>query len=326
MAKKKVLMTERIHPAGHAILDARNDIEVVIAADVSAEGLARALPGVHGIAVRTAQLPEAVLTHANDLQVVSRHGVGCDNIAVDHLTARGIPVCIASGANARCVAEHTMTMMMTLARDLTGQTAAVREGRWADRGSFKAKDLYRSTILIVGYGRIGRLLAPLCKAFGMDVVVADIKLDRDLAAQQGVRAVEDFRPELPNADFVSLHVPLDETTRHLIGPKELAAMKPDVIVINNARGGVVDEAALAAALDSGHVMGAGVDVFSQEPPQDGHPLVSHPRTVLAPHNGAASVLALEAASMMTAQNILDHFDGCLKDEMIFNLDALNRAS
>ncbi|PIW26811.1 MAG: 3-phosphoglycerate dehydrogenase [Rhodospirillales bacterium CG15_BIG_FIL_POST_REV_8_21_14_020_66_15] len=326
MTKKKILMTERIHPAGHAILDARDDVEVVIADDIRPETLAKALPGVHGIAVRTAKLPEEVLSHANALEVVSRHGVGCDNVAVDHLTARGIPVCIAAGANARCVAEHTMTMMMSLARDLTAQTALVRESRWTERNSYRAKDMYRSKILIIGYGRIGRLLAPLCKAFGMDVVVADIKLDRALADRQGVRAVEDFRPELPAADFVSLHVPLDETTRHLIGATELAAMKPGVIVINNARGGVVDERALAATLDSGHVAGAGLDVFSEEPPPADHPLVRHPKTVLAPHNGAASILASEAASVMTAQNILDHFDGRLKDEMIFNLDALKRAS
>ncbi|MEQ8228618.1 MAG: hydroxyacid dehydrogenase [Rhodospirillales bacterium] len=326
MTKKRVLMTERIHPAGHAILEARDDIEIIIAEDIQPETLTQAMAGVHGIAVRTARLPEDVLANANDLQVVSRHGVGCDNIAVDYLSNRAIPVCIAAGANARCVAEHTMAMMMSLARDLTAQTALVRDGRWADRNNYRAQDLYQSTILIVGYGRIGRMLAPLCKAFGMDVVVADIALDRDLAAQQGVRAVEDFRPELAKADFVSLHVPLDDTTHHLIGPDELAAMKPGVIVINNARGGVVDEAALAAALDSGHVAGAGVDVFSEEPPQADHPLVQHPKTVLAPHNGAASHLATEAAAVMTTQNILDHFDGCLKEEMIFNLDGLRKAS
>ncbi|MAO56427.1 MAG: 3-phosphoglycerate dehydrogenase [Rhodospirillaceae bacterium] len=321
---KRVLMTDRIHPIGHATLEARDDIDVVVAEDSSPETLARLIPGVHGIAVRTAILTEDLLALSDDLEVVSRHGVGCDNIAVEYMTSRQIPVCIAAGANARCVAEHTMTMMLSLARDMTAQTQAVRDGRWDRRNEFSAKDLYRSKVLIVGYGRIGRLLAPLCKAFGMDVVVADIALDRDLAAQQGVRAVEDFRPELADADFVSLHVPLDATTHHLIGPDELAAMKDGVILINNARGGVVDEAALAAALDSGKVAGAGVDVFSDEPPTADHPLVRHPRTVLAPHNGAASALSLEAAARMTAQNILDTFDGVLKDEMIFNLAGLRQ--
>lgn len=322
MAVKRVLMTERLHPAGHELFATRDDVEVVIADNNHPETLAKALVGVHGVAVRAAKLTEDVLANANDLQVVSRHGVGCDNVAVDYLSARGIPVCIASGANARCVAEHTLSMMMSLARDLTGQTALVREGRWPDRSKYIAKDLFRSKLLIIGYGRIGRMVAPLCRAFGMDVTVADINLNRDIAAQQGVRAVEDFRPVLGEADFVSIHVPLDETTRHLIGEKELAAMKPGVIVINNARGGVVDEAALAAALASGHVAGAGVDVYSDEPPPADHPLLNQPNTILTPHNGAASVLALEAASIMTAQNILDHFDGCLRKEMIFNFDGL----
>ncbi len=322
MAVKRVLMTERLHPAGHELFATRDDVEVVIADNNHPETLAKALVGVHGVAVRAAKLTEDVLANANDLQVVSRHGVGCDNVAVDYLSARGIPVCIASGANARCVAEHTLSMMMSLARDLTGQTALVREGRWPDRSKYIAKDLFRSKLLIIGYGRIGRMVAPLCRAFGMDVTVADINLNRDIAAQQGVRAVEDFRPVLGEADFVSIHVPLDETTHHLIGEKELAAMKPGVIVINNARGGVVDEAALAAALASGHVAGAGVDVYSDEPPPADHPLLNQPNTILTPHNGAASVLALEAASIMTAQNILDHFDGCLRKEMIFNFDGL----
>lgn len=323
---KRVLMTERIHPAGHDIFAARPDIEVVLAENTSAETLTALVPGMHGIAVRSAKLPAAVLAAANELQVVSRHGVGCDNVDVAHLTGRGIPICIANGANAISVAEHTFAMMLSLARDMPGQDACVRQGQWGKRNSFKAKDLFRSKLLIIGYGRIGRQMAPRAKAFGMDVVVADIALDRDLADRQGVRAVEDWRAELADADFVSLHVPLDDSTRHLIGAAELAAMKPGVIVINNARGGVVDEVALAAALDAGHVMGAGVDSYSDEPPKPGHPLVNHPKTILAPHNGAASLLSLEAASRMTAQNILDHFDGRLQDEMVFNLADLRARS
>jgi len=322
---KRVLMTERIHPAGHALFEARDDIEVVLADDPSAETLSRLARGVHGIAVRTARLPAEVLAAANTLEVVSRHGVGCDNVDVAHLTGRGIPICIAAGANAICVAEHTFAMMLSLARDMPAQDACVREGRWADRNSFRAKDLYRSKLVIVGYGRVGRQVAPRAKAFGMDVVAGDISPDAATAARQGVRLADDWRAELADADFISLHVPLDDTTRNLIGAAELAAMKPGAILINCARGGVVDEAALARALDDGHLHGAGIDVFSDEPPAAGHPLVNHPRTILAPHNGAASHLSSEAASRMTAQNILDHFDGCLKDEMVFNLAGLRAA-
>lgn len=321
-ARKRVLMTERIHPAGHALLEARNDIDVVIAEDTGAETLARLARGVHGIAVRTARLPAEVLAAANELEVVSRHGVGCDNVDVAHLTGRGIPICIAAGANAICVAEHVFAMMLSLARDMPAQDACVRQGRWAERNSFRARDLYKSKLLIVGYGRVGRQVAPRAKAFGMEVVAGDIAPDAATAAAQGVRIADDWRTELADADFVSLHVPLDDGTRNLIGPGELATMKKGAILINCARGGVVDETALARALDDGHLHGAGVDVFSDEPPAADHPLVSHPRTILAPHNGAASHLSSEAASRMTAQNILDFFDGRLKDEMVFNLAGL----
>lgn len=319
---KCVLVTERLHDAGHALLEARDDIKVIIADDTRPETLAAAVVGVHGIAVRTAELTADILRNANDLQIISRHGVGCDSVAVDHCTGRGIPVAIAAGGNSQTVVEHTMSMLTYLARGLGPQDAMVRDGRWAERNNLKAKDLYGATVLIVGYGRIGRKLAPVCKAFGMDVVVADIELDHALADQQGVRTVDDFHDELPTADFISLHVPLDETTRHLIGKAELDAMKPGVVLINNARGGVVDELALADALNNGPVAKAGLDVFSEEPPPADHPLIHHPNVVLTPHNGAASYLATELVSKMTMQNILDCFDGCLKDEMIFNLAGL----
>ncbi|MEK9673087.1 MAG: hydroxyacid dehydrogenase [Rhodospirillaceae bacterium] len=323
---KRVLVTQRMHDAGHALLDARDDVEWFIPPDTEPATLIEAVKDVDALAVRTAHLTADVLKHAKNLKVVSRHGVGCDSIDVDHCAERGIPVCIAAGGNAQTVVEHTMAMMTYLARGLKAQDAIVREGRWAERMNFgMAKDLFQSTMLIVGYGRIGKKLAPVCKAFGMDVVVADVALDRDLAAQQGVRTVTDFHDELANADYISLHVPLDDTTRNMIGPAELAAMKDGVILINNARGGVVDEAALAEALDSGKVFGAGLDVFSTEPPPADHPLTRHPNVILAPHFGAQSYHAVETVSKMAMQNILDAFDGCLKDEMIFNLDGLRKA-
>ncbi len=323
---KRVLVTEPLHEAGMSLLQARPDIEIVSAEDTRPETLSRLLPGVHGIAVRTAKLPSELLAAANDLEVVSRHGVGCDNVAVAHLTERRIPVAIASGANAQSVAEHTISLMLTLGRQLVDQDSVTRGNRWSERNTFQAKDMFSAKALIIGFGRIGRRVAPLCKAFGMDVVVADIALDAELAESMGCRGVDDFRPELADADFITLHVPLDDSTRHIISTGEIDAMKTGAILINCARGGVVDEKALAAALSEGKLGGAGIDVFGQEPPPADHPLFGRRDAVLTPHNAAASYLSIREMARMTAQNILDCFDGCLRDDCIFNLDSLKNGS
>ncbi len=308
-----------------SLLRDRADIEIVAPRDTSPGAIAEAVAGVHGIAVRTVKLPAETLMLANDLQVVSRHGVGCDNVAVDHLTARGIPVAIATGANATSVAEHTMGLTLAAARHMLAQDAAVRAGDFGARNSLIATDLDGARMLIVGFGRVGRKVAPLARAFGMDVTVADIVLDRDRADGMGCRAVEDFRPELAEADFITLHVPLDATTRHMVSTAEFERMKPGAVLINCSRGGIVDEAAMIAALDSGSLAAAGLDVFDDEPPPPASPLLSRADVVLAPHAGAASHGAMRAMAEMAARNILECFDGKLRPDCTFNHEDLNRS-
>lgn len=319
---KRVLVTEPLHQSGMAILEARPDIEIVMAKDVTPQTLAEAVAGVHGIAVRVAKLSAEVLACANNLEVVSRHGVGCDRLDMAHLNGRGIPVMIASGANATAVAEHTMGLLLATARGLVRQDRAIRDGWFTDRLKRLAVDLCGATMLIVGFGRVGRKLAPLARAFGMDVIVADIALDETLAKEMGCRGVMDFRPELPNADVICLHVPLDETTREFISFDEFAAMKDGAILINCARGAVVNEEAMIAALDSGKLLAAGLDVFSFEPAPDTQPLFSRADVVLSPHTAAGSANSLKLSSEMTAQNILDFFDGAPRQDCIFNRDEI----
>ena len=322
---KRVLVTEHMHEAGYDVLKAHKDIEIVHIPDIERETLKSAIKDVHGIVLRSAKLDADILQHATSLQIVSRHGVGCDNIDVAHLTNRGIPVAIAAGANARSVAEHTLGFMIAAAREFAILNDDVKAGRWADRNNYRAKDLRGAKVLIVGFGRIGRLVAPLCKAFGMDVVVADIALDQKLAESMGCRGVEDFRPELADTDFLTLHVPLDDTTRHLISERELAALKLGAIVINCARGGIVDEDALLAALESNHIRATAIDVMSEEPPRADHPLIARKDVLMSPHNGAAAMSAAIAMAEVAAQNVVDLFAGDLKDEMTFNLKGLHKS-
>ena len=257
---------------------------------------------------------------------MSRHGVGCDAIDVTHLTGRGIPVGIAAGANSTSVTEHTFGLLLSLARHQREQEAAVREGRFWDRAGLIATDLEGARLLVVGFGRVGRKVARIARAFNMEVTVTDIALDRPLAAELGCKAIEDFRPELPEADFVTLHVPLDDSTHHMVSGAELSEMKPGSILINCARGGIVDEAALLHALEAGHLAGAGLDVFSIEPPPlDDNlfaKLLARPDVLSAPHTGAASHGAMRMMASMAARNVLDCFDGTLSADRVFNPEVL----
>ena len=322
---KRVLITEHMHERGYEVLNAHSDIEIVWIDDIEPSTLVNAVKDVDAIITRSAFLTSDILKRAEKLRVVSRHGVGCDNIDVAYLSARHIPVAIASGANSRSVAEHTMGLMLAAARELPLLDQVVKTGKWADRNDYRACDLFGAKIVILGFGRIGRLVAPLCKAFGMDVVVADIKLDANLASEMGCRGVKDFRPELADADFLTLHVPLDNSTRHIISTSELAAMKPESILINCARGGVVDDDALLKALDNGHLRGAALDVMHTEPPASDHPLILRSDVVMTPHNGAASTSASIAMAEMSAQNVIDTFNGVLRDDCTFNLEGLKTA-
>jgi D-3-phosphoglycerate dehydrogenase len=229
---------------------------------------------------------------------------------------------IAAGANATSVAEHAMGLLLATARGFVAQDRAIRKGWFNERLKRLASDLSGATILIIGFGRVGRKLAPLARAFGMEAVVADIALDEALAKEMGCRGVSDFRPELPNADVISLHVPLDETTSGFISSDEFAAMKDGAILINTARGGVVDEAAMIAALDSGKLMAAGLDVFSFEPAPDTQPLFNRSDVVLSPHTAAGSYNSITKSAQMTVQNILDFFDGAPRQDFIFNRDEI----
>lgn len=318
---KRVVVTEKIHPDGMALLESREDIQLQVLDGDSAR-LQDALVDAHAVLVRTMNLDEGTLTNARQLQIVSRHGVGCDNIPVKLLSDRNIPVAIAVDSNTTSVVEHVMMMMLALNKEAIRYDALTRSGGFSERGKYPTSELFGKHVLIVGFGRIGKRIAPVCKAFGMKVTVADIKLDSDYAESLGCTAVEDFRSVLPGADYVTLHVPLDQSTRNLIGPNELGAMPSHSILINCARGGVVDEYAVATALKENRLSAFGCDVFSVEPPAMDNPLLTSPRSIVTPHNAAGPAESMQRMATYAAQNILDHFDGHLTREFVFNADAL----
>ncbi len=264
-----------------------------------------ALPGAQALIVRNrTQVDAALLAGAPSLRVVGRLGVGLDNIDVDACRERGIRVIPAAGANARSVAEYVVTTAALLLRGAYGSSAQVAAGQWPRARLSEGREALGKTLGLVGFGDIGRQAAALAQAFGMQVVAHDPMLSAaDPAwARTGVRSVA-LDALLAQSDAVSLHVPLVAATRHLLDAQRIAGMKRGAVLINTARGGVVDEAALAQALRNGHLGGAALDVFEHEPLPAGSVLADVPNLILTPHIGGVTQEANARVSMMIAQQV-----------------------
>jgi D-3-phosphoglycerate dehydrogenase len=318
----KVLIIQPFHEDGMKLFEARPDVTYEIV-DGSLEELAEKIADADGVTIRTSPLPAAVIERAGRLKVVSRHGVGYDNIDVAALTRRGIPLAIAADANATAVAEHTLYFMLALAKQGLRYDRATREGQWAVRNSLDAVDLLGRRVLIMGFGRIGREVARRCAAFGMAVMVYDPYVQANVIEAAGdYRSVPDFEAVLGETDVLTVHMPLGADSRGLIGAAELAALPAHAFVINAARGGIVDEAALHDALTSGKIAGAGVDVFDQEPPPEDHPLFALDNVILTPHSAGLSKEAAIRMAISTARNVLAGIDGKLDPSMVVNREVL----
>jgi len=321
----EILVVGRIKPEGLAILAARPGIELrALDGDDPAAVLAAAATAA-AILVRTTPIDADVIAAAPKLRVVSRHGVGYDNVDLAALNARGIPLAIAADANRISVAEHALAMLLALAKAAVPHDAAVRAGNWAIRNEFRAFEIFGKRLLLVGFGRIGREVASRARAFGMTVAVHDPYVDPAALADLGCQVAPSLDAAIAEADAISLHLPLTEATRHLIDARRLAQMKPGAILINTARGGLIDEAALAAALAAGRLRGAGIDVFAAEPPRPDNPLLAAPNALLSPHNAGVTDESMVRMATEAAQNILDVLDGELDPGVIVNLDAVQRA-
>lgn len=310
-----------IHPDGMALLDQRPDVDVtVVEATLPPRGaIEAAVRGTNAIEVRTARIDAPLLEMAPDLRIVSRHGVGCDSVDVDWMSARGLPVAISAGGNDRSVAEHTIGMMLGLARDFERQTAYTRRADWSVREAPRAYDLDGRTLLVVGHGRIGSRVAELARAFGMRVIARDPYVKR---FPEWVEVAPSLGDGLAEADIVTVHTPRNPETIDLIGAPEIAAMRAGALLINCARGGIVNERAAADALHSGHLGGYGADVFDIEPADAANPVLTAPNTILTPHSAAMTPEGMRKMGMIAIQNVLDCFDGCLRPEMIFNRKEL----
>jgi D-3-phosphoglycerate dehydrogenase / 2-oxoglutarate reductase len=301
----KVLVCDGLEKTGVDILRRAASVTVEERPTISAGELEEIIGDYHGLIIRSkTRLTAEIVERAASLRVVGRAGTGVDNIDVGAATRRGIVVMNAAAGNTVTTAEHTFAMLMSLARQLPQAAASTRAGRW-EKNRFLGVELLGKTLGIIGLGRIGSTVAERAADFGMRVVAYDPYFTREAAREMGIEMVA-LDEVLTRADFITLHTPLTDETRHLIGHGALEKMKPGVRIINCARGGLVDEQALYEAIISGKVAGAALDVFEQEPVNPDNPLLALERVIATPHLGASTQEAQLGVATMIAEQVLDY--------------------
>lgn len=324
--KKKIFITQTMSPSGRALLTERDDIDLVefpnLIAATDFEALLRAHAPVHGVALGATRFGEVELAAAREMKVVTRIGVGYDSVDVEALTRRKVPLMVVGTANSPSVAEQALFMMLMLAKRAIEMHALVKDGKWVARLSKLPYDLFGKTLLIVGFGRIGTRTAKRCLAMEMNVLVYDPYKPAQEIKAAGCEAVGDLDAALPRADFVSIHCPKTPETVGMFNAARLRRMRPSAYLVNTARGGIVDEAALYDALSSGKLAGAGLDVFAQEPPSVPYPLFELPNVIIAPHVAGVTREAVDRMSEQTARNILSALDGEPIRQNVINQDVL----
>lgn len=319
----RVLVAGKLHPSGLELLNGESGLTLDYIEEVSTESLEPMIYQADALLIRTQHLPADIIEKSERLKIVSRHGVGFDAVDVDALNERHIPLTIVADVNSRTVAEHAMMLMLATGKRLLRYNEAAHGENWNHRNSLESEELYDKTLLIIGFGRIGRHLARMAEVFGMKVVVHDPFLPPEQVGMDEVVIQPDLTYALGSADFVSVHVP--KTDAPILGAEELKALKSSAIVINTARGGVIDENALVEALSSGQLAGAGMDVFEDEPPSAGHPLSQLDQVILTPHSAGMTRECAERMAISSAQNIIDFFGGKLNRSLVVNAHACGLA-
>ncbi len=317
--KRKVMLPHTMGREGIALMQARDDIESVIyPAGIAQAELLPQLTDIAGIALSGTPFRQAEMDASPAMQVVARIGVGYDAVEVPALTARRVPLLTAGTANSTSVAEQAFHLIIALAKKNKAMDALVRDDKWTQRHGMPPMELSGKTILIVGFGRIGTQTARRCAAFDMTVLIHDPYIKQQDIRSAGYVPVDDLNAALPQADIVCIHCPKNPETVGLFNATRLGLMKQGAFIVNTARGGIIDEAALYQALTSGHLAGAGLDVFEQEPTPPDNPLLTLDNVISSPHMAGVTVEAIAAMAVATSRNILSVLDGTPNRENTIN--------
>ncbi|HET6198261.1 MAG TPA: hydroxyacid dehydrogenase [Acetobacteraceae bacterium] len=323
--RKKVMLPHTMGQEGVALIRQRDDIETVIyPAGITQAEFLPMLTDIAGIALSGTPYRQAEMDVSPAMEVVARIGVGFDAVEVPALTARRVPLMVAGTANSTSVAEHAFHLMMALAKRTPALDALVRKGTWADRHGGLPMELSGKTVLIVGFGRIGTRSARRCQGFDMNVLIYDPYVPAEKITSAGCERVADLDAALLRADFVSIHCPKNPETVGMFNAARLARMKPGAFLVNTARGGIIDEPALYAALTSGRLAGAGLDVFEMEPTPVNNTLLQLDTVITSPHMAGVTTESVAGMARGTAENILSVLDGRPNRDNVINQEVLDR--
>jgi D-3-phosphoglycerate dehydrogenase len=316
-SSRTVLLPEPIEEEAQQLLLSRK-VQIVQSPNAKPESVAPLLERADAVVLRTGLRMSAELIECGrKLSMISRTGAGYDNVDVEAATRQGVLVSSSLGANTHTVAEHTLALILTLAKQLPALDRETRNGNFRVRYDYLPRDLRGTTLGAVGFGRIGQEVARSCAAaLGMRVLACDDYLPQEVKEREGGWVTFcSLQEVLKQADVLTIHVPFSAETKGLIGREAIARMKKGALVINTSRGGIIDEEALAEALNAGHLGGAGIDVFSKEPPPPGNPLLQAPSAVLTPHAAALTQECVVRMAVLAAERVLDLFDGLVPENV-----------
>jgi D-3-phosphoglycerate dehydrogenase len=317
---KKIAVIEKIHNDGLEILKKNSDYEYEVITDTSEENLINKLPAYDACTLRVSKLNENILKHCPKLKVISRHGVGYDNIDLDYLKKNNISLLITATANAVSVAEHVVYMMLSISKGINQYDNEVRSGNFKKNSSkIETLELYNKEILIAGFGRIGKSLIKRCIGLDMKVKIFDPFVSSDTIKQFGGEKIEILNDGLSTCDYLSLHVPLTEETKNMINYSKLKTMKKTAVIINTSRGGIINEKDLDNAIKNNIIFGAGLDVFEKEPVEKENPLLKNNRVLLSPHSATFTNECKSRMSIEATKNIIDFFENKIDKSMIVKL-------
>lgn len=318
--KKNILIIQPIHEEGIKLLENNPNYNYEVIENIKLEDIKNKIQNCDGLSIRTAKLPGEIIDLGKKLKVISRHGVGYDNVDLAAIKKNKITLTITATANAVAVAEHVMFMLLNICKRKSMYDDAVKNGKFNDRNKLpKTIELWGKNILIAGFGRIGQALIKRCLGFEMNVFVYDPFITEEKIKSFGGIKVDNLENSLSKIDMISLHLPLTNETKNLIDINLIKKMKKNCIIINAARGGIINEIDLDRALNENLIFGAGLDVFDIEPPKEDNPLLKNDKVFLSPHTAAFTEECMKRMGKETIQNIIDFFDEKLEKSKIVKL-------
>ncbi len=321
--KFKVLVVQGLHEKGLEMLESRSDIEYKILLSDDENEIMKEAVEADAITVRTANITKKIINSAKNLKVVSRHGVGYDSIDVVSLTEKKVPLTIAVNSNMISVAEHSMMMILGLAKNVFYYDQFTKKADWSKRWDNKAWDIAQKKLLIIGFGRIGSRVAKRAIAFDMNTCVYDPYINDSIIIKAGANVVKNIKDILPTIDFVTIHCPKNDETENMFSMSEFNVMKRSSFIINCARGGIINEIDLYKVLKEGKIAGAGLDVFEKEPTPKSNKLLELENVILSPHIAGVTFEATIRMSTECVQNVLNIFDDKLDKNVIVNKEIFS---